>query len=380
MSNDNTQVIEKHRASVIDVGTTTAVDVTLATSSSLFVDADVVVHDGALTSVGMFTLRGSYKRAVGDAVLVGQTLVTSSFVGSAGSFGWSAEFDASGSDVRVRVTVLTGSGLDCSAHVRCRADGWVLDEFDAAEDIDGVLCWFRGDTVVMSGSDVVSWTDKTGNGNTVGQGTVASRPSIVSSWRNGKAALSLDGTSDYLSKSNPPMSSSLGGSSKPFTAVWVSELSSFDPETAPVKAVFGWSINTPNDSEVNMGINTDSGLSNTPGVYATKHDSSIGVGRNSLVAGEVTASVAYVSRVAFDGTDVRYYINGSEVPLDGNWWPTGSSSDPTLFEIGANPSNQAFHEQNLWNGKIAELLITNTSASQQIIDYEHFLSTYYGIP
>lgn len=64
-------------------------------------------------------------------------------------------------------------------------------------DVSGLTVWCRGD--VATGSPVSSWTDQSGNGNHLAQGTAGFRPTIGNSAAfNNLPVLTLDGSDDFL--------------------------------------------------------------------------------------------------------------------------------------------------------------------------------------
>jgi len=65
-----------------------------------------------------------------------------------------------------------------------------------APDIPGSpFAWYRADTLVTSGSSVTTWTDKSGNGRHLVEGTAAT---LLTADINGHDAVDFDGTNDIL--------------------------------------------------------------------------------------------------------------------------------------------------------------------------------------
>ncbi len=65
----------------------------------------------------------------------------------------------------------------------------------------GVSLWLDADdasTVLLNGTSVTNWLDKSGNGRHATQGTAANQPTDTASGLNGKHVVRFDGTTDYL--------------------------------------------------------------------------------------------------------------------------------------------------------------------------------------
>jgi hypothetical protein len=59
--------------------------------------------------------------------------------------------------------------------------------------------WYRADSLTQNdGTGVASWTDSSGNGRTLAQGTAARQPLYYRHGRNGKSFLRFDGSNDYF--------------------------------------------------------------------------------------------------------------------------------------------------------------------------------------
>ena len=63
----------------------------------------------------------------------------------------------------------------------------------------GLLLWLSADVdVSVKGGHVAGWRDRSGNGNDAKQMVEAVRPSLDSSWHDGRPALGFDGVAQYL--------------------------------------------------------------------------------------------------------------------------------------------------------------------------------------
>jgi hypothetical protein len=68
--------------------------------------------------------------------------------------------------------------------------------------IADLKAWFDGSdsaSMILSGSSVSQWNDKSGNGFNAAQATAANKPTLVSSVLNGKSIVRFDGSNDFLS-------------------------------------------------------------------------------------------------------------------------------------------------------------------------------------
>lgn len=77
----------------------------------------------------------------------------------------------------------------------------VGDQPLAPDDIPNLLGWWKADSISQSdGTTVASWTDSSGGGNTMTQGTEADKPLFRTNIQNGLPALSFDesGSGDFL--------------------------------------------------------------------------------------------------------------------------------------------------------------------------------------
>jgi hypothetical protein len=63
------------------------------------------------------------------------------------------------------------------------------------------LLWLRADLgITLNVGNVSAWADQSGNALDMAQATAANQPLYVASWKNGKPALTFDGTNDVLSR------------------------------------------------------------------------------------------------------------------------------------------------------------------------------------
>jgi hypothetical protein len=78
--------------------------------------------------------------------------------------------------------------------------------------------WYRADDVVLSGSSITTWTDKSGNGNDLVQGTGSAQPTQVT--RYGRKSASFDGGDNVAGAYHAALT-------QPYTIVLVGEITNF---------------------------------------------------------------------------------------------------------------------------------------------------------
>ncbi len=218
---------------------------------------------------------------------------------------------------------------------------------------NGLKLFLIADKGITIGTGVSAWADQSGNGNDVSQGTPASQPAFVSSWRNGKAA--LQGASG---KSLARASFTGGAIAQPMTMVVAG---SWAPTPTTVM------IDGTGASNRTL-VGKDTG-----GLWAHGHDSfGPGVGTAN------TADVPFYAISDFtspESTSLARIVALSKGAEQGTSDPGGVEQTMTGITVGATyvPSNN-------WDGKIAMVLIysrilTNSEKSA----LESWVRNYYGI-
>jgi hypothetical protein len=69
----------------------------------------------------------------------------------------------------------------------------------APTDISGLKLWLKADQISGSDGDAVgTWSDQSGNGYNLTQGTAANKPTLKTNIKNGRSIVRFDGTNDYM--------------------------------------------------------------------------------------------------------------------------------------------------------------------------------------
>ena len=86
-----------------------------------------------------------------------------------------------------------------SGFIDATADRSTLPDASSSIPPTGLLLWLSADVdVSVKSGHVAGWSDRSGNGNDAQQMVEAVRPSLDSSWHDGRPALGFDGVSQYL--------------------------------------------------------------------------------------------------------------------------------------------------------------------------------------
>lgn len=220
--------------------------------------------------------------------------------------------------------------------------------------VASLAAWFRADSIagVADGATVASWTDQTGNGNTVTQGTEADKPLYKVNIINGYPVVRFV-SNDYLQA----VATGIPDGSAPFSIVAVASRGTGTANVLTMRSngsTNGWILKHGNGSDADFGRMT------TPGV------------KDYDVDGVWTAAATFYIQTAImdSSSDMTFYRNGTSVGTSAhNVFNTATAS---LFRISSDNVG--------WDGDIAELLVYNaelSTANRQAI--EAYLSNRYAI-
>lgn len=219
-------------------------------------------------------------------------------------------------------------------------------------DIAGNTLWLRADLgITLNGGVVETWSDQSGAGNHVTQGTAANRPAYsAAGGANGRAMLSFDGTNDALVKAS-------------FTAAL--HYTAF--------AVF----RSTGGAFPQGAFNCDA----TPRVFQLRYGSAVLAEAIAFDSGgsaftdnqAATASDWNVVEMVRDATTVQVFVNGTSGGSTGTTG-TPASGTPNLV-VGA-----AAGLSDVLTGDLSECIYYNTAlSSSQRSQVRRYLGTRYGI-
>jgi len=226
-------------------------------------------------------------------------------------------------------------------------------------DIDGCQLWLDAadsSSLILNGSNVTQWNDKSGNGNNTN--LTAGTPILTTNAINGKSAINFDSLSWFHGPA--------ANTGTTLTAIAVGTMNGSNSNGATNNylrmvtfAVPGTDFNTtPNTCAI-----IRDGTNNAVVAYrANSSKSPVGI---SLASPFVAVSV-------FDGTNQTMYVNG----LSGTSSSSTGNFGYTQYGIGHDPGGDATP----WNGYIAEVIVYNsaiTTAQRQQL--EGYLAWKWGI-
>lgn len=215
------------------------------------------------------------------------------------------------------------------------------------DQTSGLKGWWKADSLSLTdGASVTSWTDSSGGGLTVSQGTSGNQPIYKTNILNGLPIVRFDGTNDYLS------SGSDISQSQPFTIFGVGKPGTSG--TGAFQDIIGGSGN------VSFGFKENSGNYNfLMWAGAALTDSVNYSGTFTLISG------------IFNGGSSLGYVNGVQ-KVSGD---PGASSIGTLGVGGDGLGSGGF-----FNGDIAEAIIYNRAlTSTERLTVESYLGWKYNI-
>jgi len=222
--------------------------------------------------------------------------------------------------------------------------------------VTGMSCWLRGDTVTLNGSNVSSWTDKSGNGRHFIQGTAGDQPLYVASGGAGGQPYVDSQGADWLT------SDTGSGSADFVTSTAKTFFMVFKVETTGNGGLLSADSGA---AEAVIGIRMQS----STGLFATNFDGS----QDSTSAGSVNISMSTWSALqcTHDGSTLSLLVSGFAAATVSS----GSTSGISNFQFKLMKNNHA-----VLDCHVAELLTYNTVLSAANLSKNRaYITSRYGI-
>ncbi|MBL7892795.1 MAG: PKD domain-containing protein [Bacteroidia bacterium] len=202
----------------------------------------------------------------------------------------------------------------------------------------GIQLWFRGDSVILNGSNVSVWKNKKGNTSRDGiQGTSANQPTYITGEKllNNKSVLSFDGVNDYLACGTDL---SIDSMRTVFVVFKEPAFNFYSMVLSKGYATDGAYVlgNNGSTQKVNMWVDNESN------VFGSSPD----IGTNWNI---------FTHTIAAGSNGVKLYKNSV---LFGQYSPTADlkGSNTNELRVGNDPSNNYY-----FSGYVAEVLIYNVT-------------------
>ncbi|MCB0397222.1 MAG: T9SS type A sorting domain-containing protein [Flavobacteriales bacterium] len=232
-------------------------------------------------------------------------------------------------------------------------------------DANNNLLWLRGND--LSASPVSTWSDQSGNGNDLTQGTGANQPTWVNTVLNGFPVVRFDGSNDVLN--GPATNALIGASQQDLTLIALFRTSSTArgylstlKRDAATSTLFGLDINS-NAGAASAGYagfltRNDANSAHT---WST-HNGSYNNGAGHILIGRI------------DDASRELYIDGTSRGSDADGLQS-VTTNTGVFTIGGAAAGST-----PYNGDVAEYIIYNTplNTAQRII-VENYLAAKYGL-
>lgn len=205
--------------------------------------------------------------------------------------------------------------------------------------LSGVGLWLRSDLGVTDSSGVSAWVDQTGAGNNASQGTVGSRPAVLTDGGDMKAAVNFDGSADFLDISD---SSTFASTTAMSVSAWVRL------ETTPGSTYVIMSQWTGTANRFSLEVNSSLQL-----VLLLRDSGDTTTSTSTFTSRTIPLNQWVHVAMAYDGAlsagnRVKMYLNGVSL--------TGSVSAPTA--IGNSTGNFRIGRKdtgNYWDGNIDDI-------------------------
>ena len=195
-------------------------------------------------------------------------------------------------------------------------------------------------TIVLNGSTVSQWNDKSGNGRNVTQATASAQPTYNATGLNSKPTLTAD-TTRRLSVATTGFS---GGSS-----LWVIAVASMDAAAQNFARLV--SITSPTADDYNSSTTTAA-------ILRTGTSNSVGAFRGSQMSNlAVSLSTPIIIDSVYDGSNHTAYINGvAGTPVAS----TGNFTNVPIITLFGYLANLTVSQ---WSGNCSEVIVGDSTLS-----------------
>ena len=232
-------------------------------------------------------------------------------------------------------------------------------------DSNSNVMWLRADD--LSSSPVSTWSDQSGNGNDVTQGTGAAQPAWVDAQLNGLPVLRFDGTDDYLD--GPASNALIGDGQEDLTTIVV-----YNTMSTSRQYISSLKRTTGSNSLYSLEINYD-GTGDNSGYagFLTQDEANSGFSR-LVDAGPWNDDSPVLMISMVDDSNRELFINGTSrgTDTDGMFDASGNTG---AFTIGGFDGTQLD-----FDGDIAEYMIfTRALNSAERIVIENYLAAKYDL-
>lgn len=208
-------------------------------------------------------------------------------------------------------------------------------------DIAGLKVWLKADALSLSNNDpVTTWTDSSGTGNSLTQGTAGAKPTYKTNIFNGQPAISFDG-GDFLQKASP--------TGIPGNAAWSLFVVFSQSEVSPAwKYIINWAVS---GFPAGQYVHIISPHGNAGG----EDEALWGFGSNGFYGGSgLNDGVPKVGILTHNGSNAQVgYINNVSIGT-GAYSP--SSWTPNSFSLGGSGAGE-------FVGYIAEVILYDSLLS-----------------
>lgn len=232
-------------------------------------------------------------------------------------------------------------------------------------DLANLKAWWKASSLVLSDGDpVATWTDSSGNGFDVTQGTAGFRPTYQTAELNGKPVVRFDGSDDVLRKT---MTGNLFAPTDDATFFFVAKSSATGDSGGLVAQDEGpgptqkWFVRLNSTEKLEWHVRE-----NPSGDFIF-----------SVATTAVSVGVFFAYALAISGATQTWHRNGI---IDGSDTDATPVDFPTLTEDLTVGLSEIAGLLGFWNGDIAEIIIYNRAlTAQERNQVGNYLESEYGL-